>query len=63
MQEQVEFMLGKLDEPMLRRIAELKLEGFSNSEIAEQLEIGLRSVERKLKHIRTIWSENAPSDN
>ena len=61
MQEQVEFMLGKLEEPLFRRIAELKLDGFKNTEIAKRLEIGLRSVERKLKHIRTVWAEIAPN--
>jgi len=62
MHEQTEVMLGKLDAPLIRQIAELKLQGYKNDEIAERLVIGRRSVERKLKHIRTVWAESAPTD-
>jgi DNA-directed RNA polymerase specialized sigma24 family protein len=41
----------------LREIALLKLEGHSNQEIANRIECGLRTVERKLQGIRAIWSE------
>ena len=50
-------MLEKLDDEMLREIATLKMEGYSNEEIAEKLDCVTRTVERKLARIREIWSE------
>jgi DNA-directed RNA polymerase specialized sigma24 family protein len=46
-----------LDEPLLRAIAAKKLEGFTNEEIAGELDWSLRTVERKLAVIRAVWSE------
>jgi DNA-directed RNA polymerase specialized sigma24 family protein len=53
-------LLGLLDDPRLVRIAELKLEGFSNGEIAAQLDVCERTIERKLNRIRARWSEESP---
>ena len=39
-----------------RQIALLKMEGFTNHEIAEQLGTSLRTIERRLDQIRSIWS-------
>jgi RNA polymerase sigma factor (sigma-70 family) len=39
-----------------RQIALLKMEGFTNREISEQLGTSLRTVERRLDQIRSIWS-------
>ena len=39
-----------------RRIAAMKLEGLSDQEIAERLDRGSRTVERKLAVIRTSWT-------
>ena len=44
-----------LSDPGLRQIALWKLEGYTNSEIAQQLECTLRTVERKLERIRAYW--------
>lgn len=43
----------------LRQIAQWKLEGFSNEEIAgpERLDCAIRTVERKLMAIRKLWSD------
>jgi len=41
--------------PPLRRVAVAKLEGYSNSEIAEQLNCSVSTVERKLRLIRKTW--------
>ena len=41
----------------LPAIAEDKLAGFSNEEIAERQKCGMRTVERRLKLIRDIWKE------
>ena len=48
-------MLESLTAETEREIAMLKLQGYSNKEIAEQLGIALRAVERKLKLIRDQW--------
>jgi RNA polymerase sigma factor (sigma-70 family) len=53
--EQCGDLLGCLDE-RLRPIALLKMEGFTNQEIAERLEVTLRTVERRLEQIRRLWS-------
>ena len=50
-------MLEKLDDDMLREIAQLKMEGYSNEEIAAKLDCVTRTVERKLARIREIWSD------
>ncbi|NLX97735.1 MAG: RNA polymerase subunit sigma-70 [Rhodopirellula sp.] len=54
--EQCEHLLGRLEDESLRRIALLKLEGYSNDEIAQQLDCAPRTVERKLARIREAWS-------
>ena len=59
-QEQVELLLASLPEQPLREVAELKLAGCCNKEIAELQGIGLRSVERKLARIRKLWSDVSP---
>jgi DNA-binding NarL/FixJ family response regulator len=44
--------------PELRQIAERKLEGQENSQIARELGCGLRTIERRLQLIRRIWDAN-----
>ena len=34
----------------------MRMEGFSNEEIAKALDISIRSVERKLNVIRSTWA-------
>jgi RNA polymerase sigma factor (sigma-70 family) len=53
--EAVERLLGLLDDEELRRIALLKLEGFSNAEIAAEIGRSLPTIERRFKLIREIW--------
>ena len=55
--EENERLLGLLRDESLRTVALLRLEGFTNEEIAQRLEISLRSVERKLKLIRERWAK------
>jgi DNA-directed RNA polymerase specialized sigma24 family protein len=59
MAEQIESLLDSLGDDTLRRIALAKLEGFTNQEIAEQMDVGTRTVERKLRLIRTVWKDRA----
>src|SRR5262245_38441551 len=48
-------LFGRLPTEELRRLARLRLEGWSNLEIADQLEVSVRTVERKLQLIQAIW--------
>lgn len=50
--------LLELLKPELRQIALLKLDGYSNQEIADRQACSLATVERRLKLIREIWSAN-----
>jgi RNA polymerase sigma factor (sigma-70 family) len=44
-----------------RRIALHKLDGYSNDQIAEKLNVAPRTIERKLASIRSIWEREDPS--
>lgn len=55
--EQVDLLLGQLADEQLREIAVMKLEGYTNQEIAEHFDIAVRSVARKLARIRIEWQE------
>ena len=57
----VRSLLEALGDELLRRIAIAKLEGFTNKEIAQQLGIGLRGLERKLQRIRQKWERETIS--
>jgi ECF sigma factor len=53
--EALERRFEMLREPQLRQIALWKLEGYTNAEIATQLDCTVRTVERKLERIRVYW--------
>jgi RNA polymerase sigma factor (sigma-70 family) len=53
--EALERRFQMLKDPDLRQIALWKLEGYTNAEIAAQLDCTLRTVERKLERIRGYW--------
>ena len=50
-------LLSLLPDDSIRELALLKMEGFSNKEVADKLQCGLRTVERRLRLIRQIWDE------
>ena len=52
-----EEFLQHLHDPILRRIAMLKLESYTNVQIAELLELNERTIERKLVAIRRRFLE------
>lgn len=52
-----EHLMRLLPDENLRRIATLKLEGFSCAEIAKELGCVERTIERKVERIRTTWSK------
>ncbi len=50
--------LVNLGDESLRQIAVMKLKGYTNTEIADELDVVERTVERKLKRIRTVWQSD-----
>ena len=59
--EECRRLLERLDSPELRAVALRKVEGYGNEEIAAQLGCGLRTVERRLRLIRSIWEQEGAS--
>jgi DNA-directed RNA polymerase specialized sigma24 family protein len=55
--EQYQRLLARLDNPELVRVARLKVEGYTNDEIAGQLHCTTRTVERRLRIIRGLWEK------
>ena len=53
--EELERLLELLSDESLRLMALLKLEGYTNEQIAVGLDCGVRSVERGLSKIRNVW--------
>ena len=50
-------LLHKLGDDELRRIAVCKLEGWNNSDIAQQIGCAISTIERRLRLIRAIWKD------
>jgi RNA polymerase sigma factor (sigma-70 family) len=48
-------LFARLPSEDFRRLARLRLEGWTNLEIADQLDLSVRTVERKLQLIQAIW--------
>jgi DNA-directed RNA polymerase specialized sigma24 family protein len=53
--------LEQLGDKTLQAIALQKMEGYTNHEIAAQLNVTVRTVERKLMRIRRRWENVSPS--
>jgi DNA-directed RNA polymerase specialized sigma24 family protein len=58
--EDLEVRIEGLRDPILERIALMKLAGHANEEIAAELGCALRSVTLRLQLIRMRWSNEAP---
>jgi len=57
MAEQFEHLLQALPDDQLRAIALRKMEGYTNDEIASQLQCARVTVERRLDRIRKSWRQ------
>jgi RNA polymerase sigma factor (sigma-70 family) len=55
--ENLRELLDRLQDDSQRQVALAKLEGYTNQELAQQLGISLRAVERKLQYIRRTWEQ------
>lgn len=58
MREECEKKLNSLQEDELKMVVLLKVEGYTNDEIASNMGCTRRSIQRRLALIRDIWSEN-----
>jgi DNA-directed RNA polymerase specialized sigma24 family protein len=56
--EGIESLVAALGDETLRTIAQRKLEGYENEEIAKELNVSVRTLVRKLARIRQEWEEN-----
>lgn len=61
-EEQRGRLFAILRDDVQREIARMRLEGYTNEEIAEKLGISLRTVERKLGLIREVWEREIVSE-
>ncbi|HUT94074.1 MAG TPA: ECF-type sigma factor [Thermoguttaceae bacterium] len=61
MAEQTQRLLDLLEDESLKLIALLKLEGYTNEEIARSMDCSVRTVKRRLARIRQEW-EHAVGD-
>jgi DNA-directed RNA polymerase specialized sigma24 family protein len=59
MTEECERLLAALGDADLRRVALLRMDGYSVEEVAERVGCAPRSVKRKLQLIRGIWEREA----
>jgi DNA-directed RNA polymerase specialized sigma24 family protein len=57
MTEECQNLLDQLGDPTLRAVAIWKMEGYTNREIAGKLDCVEQTIERKLRSIRRIWSD------
>jgi DNA-directed RNA polymerase specialized sigma24 family protein len=55
--EQCQRLLDSLPDDDFRRIAVAKMDGHSNEEIAVEMQCVTRTIERKLRLIRSIWQK------
>ena len=55
--EECRRLLAQLEDEQLRQIAQWKVEGFTNEEIAAKLGRAVATVERKLARIRQRWEK------
>jgi DNA-directed RNA polymerase specialized sigma24 family protein len=55
LEEEHDRLLAMLRDDHLRQIATARIEGFTVAEIADQLQVSTRSIERKLQLIRGVW--------
>lgn len=58
--DDLERRLEELPDDDLREVVRLKLDGYTNKEIAERFDTYEVKIERQLRKIRKIWSEEPP---
>ena len=59
--EECQRLIARLPDESLRTVALWKMEGYTNAEIGARLGCVPQTVERKLRSIRKVWSNEAPT--
>ncbi len=59
--EEYERLLDGLGDETLRAVAQWKMEGWTNREIAARMGCVEHTVERKVRSIRRLWSRETPA--
>jgi DNA-directed RNA polymerase specialized sigma24 family protein len=54
-------MLDRLSDETLKSVARWKMEGYTNAEIAQMMGCVEQTIERKLRAIRAVWSDEGAS--
>ncbi|MEN1679045.1 MAG: ECF-type sigma factor [Planctomycetota bacterium] len=62
MADELERLLDRCDDDTLRAVAMLRLQSLTHAEIAERLNISVRTVVRKLNRLRAEWTEASEED-
>lgn len=62
-EEEHSLLIGMLPDDATKSVAAMRFSGFSNEEIAAQLQLSVRSVERKLARIRELWAREFADDH
>ncbi len=62
LREQIDHLLDVLPDPTLRQIAEWRMQGADNTEIARRLGRAVRTIERKVEVIRLVWEKTGVDD-
>ena len=62
MAEECQRLLDSLGDEMLANVAMLKLDGFTNEEIAVKLSYTRRTIQRALATIRMLWQKEMGDD-
>lgn len=62
LRDELAHLLGKLNDPVLRRVAQLRLDSATRSEIATELGVSVPTVGRKLRLIREMWADELPPE-
>jgi RNA polymerase sigma factor (sigma-70 family) len=55
LQETYDSLVDGLDDPQAKQVVALRMEGYSDSEIAKQLDCSRRTVQRRVEIIRRHW--------
>ena len=63
LEEERNRLFDALPDDVLRTVALKKLEGYQNAEIAAELGVTERTIERKLQRIRNLWTLQLDSDS
>ncbi|MGL4514196.1 MAG: sigma-70 family RNA polymerase sigma factor [Lacipirellulaceae bacterium] len=54
--EAFERLMAACSDPMLRDVAQRRIDGWTNAEIAEDLGVAERTIERRVRRVRACWN-------